>query len=98
MKYLKLVLAIALLLCLVPMPYGYYMLVRIVATILFFIFARQCYVAKKEELAITFGVLALLFQPLFKISLGREAWNIVDVAVAVLLLILWFKENKEVTR
>jgi len=94
MKYLKLVLAIALLLCLVPMPYGYYMLVRIVATILFVIFARQYYLAKKEELAITFGVLALFFQPLIKISLGRGVWNMVDVVVAILLLALWFKERK----
>ena len=94
MKHLKLVLTIALLLCLVPMPYGYYMLVRIVATILFVIFARQYYLAKKEELAITFGVLALIFQPLIKISLGREVWNMVDVAVAILLLVLWFKERK----
>ena len=94
MKYLKLVLAIALLLCLVPMPYGYYMLVRIVATILFVVFARQYYLAKKEELAITFGVLALIFQPLIKISLGRGVWNMVDVVVAILLLALWFKERK----
>ena len=94
MKNLKLVLAIALLLCLVPMPYGYYMLVRIVANILFVIFARQYYLAKKEELAITFGVLALIFQPLIKISLGRGGWNMVDVVVAILLLALWFKERK----
>lgn len=94
MKSLKPIFAIALLVCLAPMPYGYYMLVRIIATILFFVFARQYYVAKKEELAITFGVLAILFQPLIKVSLGRGVWNMVDVAVAVLLLILWFKERK----
>ena len=94
MKSLKLIFAIALLFCLVPMPYGYYMLIRIVSTILFFIFAGQYYVAKKEELAITFGALAFLFQPLIKISLGREVWNMVDVAVAILLLVLWFKERK----
>lgn len=94
MKNLKLILAIALLLCLVPMPYGYYMLVRIVATILFVIFARQYYLTKKEELSITFCILAFLFQPLIKVSLGREVWNIVDVAVAILLLVLWFKERK----
>lgn len=76
------------------MPYGYYMLVRIVATILFIIFARQYYAAEKEELAITFGILALLFQPLMKISLEREGWNMVDIAVAILLLILWIKERK----
>lgn len=94
MRSLKLTFAIALLLCLAPMPYGYYMLVRIVATILFVIFARRYYLLRKEELAITFGILAFLFQPLIKISLGREVWNMVDVAVAILLLVLWFKERK----
>lgn len=97
MKSLKLTFAIALLLCLAPMPYGYYMVVRIVATILFVIFARQYYLLRKEEFAITFGFLALLFQPLIKVSLGRDVWNMVDVSVAILLLILWFKENKETT-
>lgn len=91
---LKPIFAVALLLCLAPMPYGYYMLIRIVATILFVIFAGQYYAAKKEELAITFGILALLFQPLIKISLGRELWNMIDVAVAILLLVLWVKEKK----
>ena len=95
MKTLKLLFAIALLICLVPMPYGYYILIRIVAAILFIIFASQYYEAKKEELAITFGILAFLFQPLIKIPLGRDVWNWVDVAVAILLVILWIKERKE---
>lgn len=30
--------------------------------------------------------LAILFQPLFKISLGRTLWNMVDVVVAIYLL------------
>lgn len=94
MKSLKLYFSIALLVCLAPMPYGYYMLVRIVAAFLFVIFAGQYYAAKKEGLAITFGILAFLFQPLIKISLGRELWNMVDIAVAILLLILWIKERK----
>ena len=88
MKAIKLFFAIALLVCLAPMPYGFYMLIRIVAAILFVIFAGQFYEAKKEELAITFGILAFLFQPLIKIPLGRDVWNMVDVAVAILLLIL----------
>lgn len=96
MKTLKLLFAIALLICLVPMPYGYYILIRIVAAILFIIFASQYYEAKKEELAITFGILAFLFQPLIKIPLGREIWNMVDVAVAILLLILWYKERNDI--
>lgn len=94
MKSLKLFFVLALLVCLAPMPYGYYMLIRVVATILFVIFAGQYYIARKEELAITFGILAFLFQPLIKIPLGKDVWNMVDVAVAILLLILWFKERK----
>ena len=94
MKCLKLYLALALLVCLAPMPYGYYTLVRIVVSILFVFFAGQYYATKKEELAITFGILAFLFQPLIKISLGRDVWNMVDVAVAILLVILWSKERK----
>lgn len=58
------------------MPYGYYTMVRIVATILFVIFARRYYVVKKEELVITFSVLVLLFQQLIKISFGMDVWNL----------------------
>ncbi|MFW5617788.1 MAG: DUF6804 family protein [Prevotella pectinovora] len=50
---------------------------------------------KKETLVWTFGALALLFQPLVKIALGRDVWNIVDVAVAVLLIVLTFAVNKK---
>ncbi len=45
-------------------------------------------------LTITFASLALLFQPFIKIALGRTIWNVVDVMVAVLLVLLWMKERK----
>lgn len=38
-------------------------------------------------IAITYMVLAVLFQPIFKIALGRFLWNMVDVTVAVGLII-----------
>ena len=57
--------------------------------------AYKYYEMKKEALVWTFGALALLFQPLAKISLGRDVWNIVDVAVAVLLIVLTFAVNKK---
>ena len=41
---------------------------------------------KKAESAL-YGVLALLFQPFFKIALGREIWNIVDVVVGIGLIL-----------
>lgn len=93
MKKLALILAALLLLCLAPMPYGYYTLVRFISMIAFGVLAVKFYQTKKEGLAITFGALALLFQPFIKIALGRTMWNIVDVVVAALLIIIFF--NKE---
>ena len=95
MKHLQIILAALLLLCLAPMPYGYYTLVRFVSMVVFGVMAYKYYQVKKEGLAITFGALALLFQPFIKIALGRTIWNIVDVIAAILLIILFFIENKK---
>lgn len=92
---LKLLLAVLLLLCLAPMPYGYYQLVRVVAMIAFAIMAYQYYEKENVPLAITFGGLALLFQPFIKVALGRTLWNIVDVIAAVVLAILAFSEFRK---
>ena len=92
---LKLLLAILLLLCLAPMPYGYYQLVRIVAMIAFAVMAYQYYEKENVSLAISFCGLALLFQPFIKVALGRTLWNVVDVIVAVVLAILAFSEFRK---
>ena len=98
MKYIYPFLAAFLLLCLAPMPYGYYQLVRFVSMVAFAVMAYQFYNEKREGWAICFGALALLFQPFVKIALGRAMWNIVDVAVAILLIVLWYKEKGNTTR
>ncbi len=82
------------LLCLAPMPYGYYTLVRFVAMIAFGIFAYTYYQKEEKALAVTFGALAVLFQPLIKIALGRTMWNIVDIAVAILLIYLFTRKER----
>ena len=95
MKIIYPILAALLLLCLAPMPYGYYQFVRFVSMVVFAVMAYRYYVKKQVEWAVVFGALALLFQPFVKISLGRTMWNIVDVVVAVMLLVLWYKDRKE---
>jgi hypothetical protein len=82
----KLILAIALLLCLADMPYGYYQFVRVAACVGFGILAYTAFENKKQGEGILLIVLILLFQPLEKIALGRTLWNIVDVVVAIYLL------------
>jgi hypothetical protein len=46
-------------------------------------------------LAVTFGALALLFQPFAKIALGRAMWNVVDIVVAIGLIVLVIADKKE---
>ncbi|MBQ7869972.1 MAG: hypothetical protein IJ355_06585 [Prevotella sp.] len=93
--YLRPILIVMLLLCLAPMPYGYYEIVRVVAMVIFGAMAYGYHEARKDGLMVTCGVLAVLFQPFFKIALGRTMWNIVDVAVAALLIVIMLKERKE---
>jgi hypothetical protein len=68
------------------MPYGFYQLVRFVAFIGFGILAYKANQENDNTEMIIYGGLALLFQPIFKIALGREIWNIVDVIVAIGLI------------
>ncbi len=93
MKWSKIVLAIALIICLMPMPYGYYMLIRYISTVIFGFMAYKYDKINKNELCITFIILAILFQPFVRIPLGRKIWNILDVAVATFLIILFLIEH-----
>ncbi|MEQ8561832.1 MAG: hypothetical protein RID18_10015 [Cytophagales bacterium] len=92
---IKIVLAILFFLCLADMPYGYYQLVRFAGLIGFAILAYQANQQGRQTEMIIYGGLALLFQPFFKIALGREMWNIVDVIVGIGLLISIFMKPKE---
>ena len=83
---IKIGLAILFFLCLLDMPYGYYQFVRFVSLIGFGILAYQANQEQKQTEMIIYGALALLFQPFFKIALGREMWNIVDVIVGIGLI------------
>ena len=91
-----LALAVALLICLLPMPYGYYTLIRFGAMIILGCMALNFLVLQKNTLCIIAAALAVLFQPFAKIALGRTMWNVVDVVVAVALIILWLKTNKKI--
>ncbi len=95
-KLIKIGLAVMLLICLFSMPYGYYQLVRFIAVIGFAILAYYEFERKNMPLVIVFVGLILLFQPLFKIALGRQVWNVVDVIVAIGLVatIFFHKEKK----
>ena len=86
-KVIKIVLVILLFVCLLDMPYGFYQFVRFVALIGFAILGYQALQEGRQTEIIIYAVLAILFQPLFKIALGRDLWNVVDVIVGAVLIV-----------
>lgn len=92
---IKIILAVLFLLCLADMPYGFYQFVRFAGLIGFAILAYQANQQGRQTEMIIYGGLALLFQPFFKIALGRQMWNIVDVIVGIGLIISIFMKPKK---
>ena len=77
------------------MPYGFYQFVRFAAMISFAYLAYSANERNRKNEMFVYMALAILFQPFFKIALGRTIWNIVDVITAVVLL-LSITQKKEV--
>ncbi|MBK7573365.1 MAG: hypothetical protein IPI10_17840 [Bacteroidetes bacterium] len=93
-KIIKAILAILFFICLADLPYGYYQFERLAAMVGFAFLSYQSYERNDKLFAFIFRALAILFQPLLKITLGREVWNIVDVIVGVGLIITIFWKRK----
>lgn len=93
MKYLiKLLLPLLLIFCLADMPYGYYIFTRIIMTITAALLAYNYFDQNKKEIAYFWGAIAIMFQPIYKIPLGRELWKGVDIIIAIILIIRIYKE------
>ncbi|MEO8962460.1 MAG: DUF6804 family protein [Ginsengibacter sp.] len=92
---IKIILAVLFFICVLDMPYGYFQLVRFIALVGFAILAFQAKQQGKETEMFIYIGLAILFQPLLKIALGRQIWNIVDVVVGIGLILSIFTKPKE---
>lgn len=93
-KFIKVSLAVLFFLCLADMPYGYFQFVRFTAMAGFGYLAVKSKNKGNDQSFWIYGALTLLFQPFFKISLGREMWNVVDVIVGIGLLLSAFSKNR----
>lgn len=93
-KWIKIILAVLLFLCLLQMPYGFYELVRFAALVGFGVLAYKSYEQQRQTEMIIYIALAILFQPLLKISLGRQIWNIIDIIVGIGLIVTIFWKRK----
>ena len=95
---IKVSLTVMLFLCLLNMSYGYYQLVRIASLVGFLALAYFSHKERNEFGVVAYVALAILFQPFFKIYLGREIWNAVDVVVGAVLVISIFVKPKRYRR
>ena len=86
-----LVAGITLFIALGDLPYAYYQLLR------FFICGAGAYGVylayqqKKIGWAWILGIIALLFNPLMKFYLGRDAWKAADLVGGIIFLVYFFK-------
>lgn len=69
-----------------PLPYGYYMLLRLVACGVFAFAAFIAFDRKHKVLPWVYGFMALVFNPIIKIHFPKEMWAVVDIASGILLL------------
>ena len=78
-----------LLIALLPLPYGFYTVLRIVVCIV------ACYLAyfeygrasKVSGWSVFLIVLAIVFNPLIPIYLTREIWALIDIGAAIALIV-----------
>ncbi len=93
--FVKILLALLFFLCVLRLPYGYYQGVRLLALVGFGYLSYNSFENGRKNIAVVYALLAILFQPIFKIALGREFWNVLDIVIGLGLLVsLFVKVNK----
>jgi hypothetical protein len=79
--------SLILLIALAPLPYIYYQLLRwIVCGIAIFMVSRA-YGGKRWWAIITFGIIAILFNPIFIIFSEKGIWQVIDVLCAIAFIV-----------
>ncbi len=88
--WLLLAVAAANVAALADLPYGYYQLLRIVVCGAAVWAAVACHARSWTVPMAVFGLVAILYNPLFKIHLEREVHSVVNVIVALLFAAVAF--------
>jgi len=92
-NYLKIVLALLSSVCLLDLPYWYFQIFRITAFTLFLLFAYN--EQKFDFWVVTWMFFAIIVQPFYKISFGRELWKFIDIFFSIILIYSFFINFKK---
>ena len=71
-----------------PLPYGYYMLLRFIACGVFAWAAFITYKNNETTLPWVFAILAIVFNPILKIHFPKELWAIIDFGSGLFLVLM----------
>lgn len=85
-RFVFIIPALMSLIALAHLPYGYYQILRLVVTACAGWVIYDC--AKRERWAwlVPFGLIALTFNPVFRVHLDREIWSVLNVITAAAFL------------
>lgn len=93
MREMKLGTAAILLFAIFPLPYGYYTILRLAVSISSGISVFNCLENEETGLALVFGLILLLFNPIFPIYLDKGTWIMIDIIIGIFFAISGFNEK-----
>lgn len=79
--------AAMLLIAILPLPYGYYMLLRWLVSLSAIFLAWVANELGKKYWLSLMAIIALLFNPLIPIHLSKGTWTVIDLIVAILFFL-----------
>lgn len=79
---------VALGVALLPLPYAYYMLLRVGMCGVFAYLAYTASQSNEQGLAWVLGITAVIYNPFAPLHLGREVWTVINLATIGLLFVV----------
>ena len=76
--------AVMLLIAILPLPYGYYILLRWIVSISAIFSAWVANELGKKSWLFLMTIIALLFNPVAPVHLNKGTWTVIDLIVAIL--------------
>lgn len=85
---------ILLIVSLAPLPYGYYQFLRLAVSISAGVIVYSNFNEGRPLWTCMFGIICILFNPIFPIHLSRELWIPIDIATAAIFILGWRTHQK----